>query len=70
MQDESEDIDPEFVKRMGQKAVRLAHLKMGLVPFMEYTQEDFDHELRAAMWRAEPDDFDPDDWTEDTPEDA
>jgi len=56
MRDESEDLDPEFVKRAGEKAVRLAHLILGWVPIVEYTEWDFEQMLRSAQRRAEPDD--------------
>ncbi len=56
MEDEDDDLDQEFVKRMGQKAVRMLHRKMGWLPITEYTQDDFDQDMKAAMWRAEPDD--------------
>ena len=52
--------DPEFVERAGEKMVRMAFRKLGLIPLSEYTQEDFDQDARAAIWRAEPDDFDSD----------
>lgn len=55
MQDESEDLDPEFVKRAGEKAVRLAHLILGWVPITEYTEWDFEQMLKSAQRRAEPD---------------
>lgn len=58
MNDETDDVDPEWVKRAGQKAVRIAHLHFGWVPITEYTQEDFDHQMKAAMWRCEPEDED------------
>jgi hypothetical protein len=64
MEDESDDLDPEFVKRMGERAVRTLHRKMGWLPITEWTQEDFDQEMKAAMWRAEPDDDDFDDTTD------
>lgn len=64
MQNEDDDLDPEFVKRCGEKAVRMLHRKMGWLPITEYTQDDFDQDMKAAVWRAEPDDDDwnPDDW--------
>ena len=52
--------DAEFEKRAGEKMVRMAFRKLGLIPLSEYTQEDFDQDAQAAIWRAEPDDFDPD----------
>jgi hypothetical protein len=55
---EDEDLDPEFVKRAGEKAVRLAHLMLGWVPITEYTEWDFEQMLKAAQRRAEPDDND------------
>jgi hypothetical protein len=50
------DLDPAFVKRCGEKAVRLMHLHFGWVPITEYTQWDFDQMLGGAIRRAEPDD--------------
>lgn len=58
MEGDGDDLDPEFVKRMGEKALRILHRKMGWLPITEWTQEDFDQEAQAAMWLAEPDDFD------------
>jgi hypothetical protein len=67
MQTEDDDLDPEFVKRAGEKAIRLMNLHFGRVPITEYTQWDFDQMFRGAMQRAEPqdDDWNPEDWRDD-----
>ena len=56
MEDDDTPEMREWSKRFAAKTMRILAIKRGEVSITEYTQEDFDRELKAAMWRCEPDD--------------